>query len=104
MFRYKGKQLVFNREGGCIAWFDDSGKLFSSVHFDAKSDRFYLQFDDNQLTEFIEIDPYSGQDLRNVRVKDFKHIEQCCFYNDRLYFLYQPEIGNRLKKVYSISI
>ncbi|TSA39194.1 MAG: carboxypeptidase-like regulatory domain-containing protein [Porphyromonadaceae bacterium] len=118
MFRFKGKQLVFNREGKCIAWFDDSGKLerevpfitkvkekpFSSVHFDAKTDRFYLQFDDNQFTEFIEIDPYSGQHLRNVRINSFKHIEQCCFNNDRLYFLYQPEIGNRLKKVYSISI
>jgi hypothetical protein len=118
MFRFKGKQLVFNRESKCIAWFDDSGKLemevpfkidfhgknFTSVHFDAGTGHFYLQFEDNSFSEFIEIDPLTGQHMRNITVRSFNHIEQCCFKNDRLYFLFQPDFGNRLKKVYSISI
>jgi hypothetical protein len=71
---------------------------------DAESGRFYLQFDDNSFTEFMEVDPLTGQHLKHITVKSFKHIEECRFKNDRLYFLFQPDYGNQLKKVYSISI
>jgi hypothetical protein len=118
MFRFKGKQLIFNREGKSIAWLDDSGKInqeitfmselngkpFSLVLYDAKTQRFYLQFDDDPFTEFIEIDPFTGQHIRTISAGSFRHMNQCCFNDGRLFFLYQPEIGNRLRKVYSISI
>jgi hypothetical protein len=118
IFRLKGKQLIFNREGSCIVWLDDSGKIelsipfvttyngkdFSLVHFDMETERFYLQFENNASTEFVEIDPLTGHHLKNITVKSFKHIEQCSFKNDRLFFLFQPDFGNRLKKIYSIVI
>jgi len=37
-------------------------------------------------------------------ISEFRHIEKCEFLNNRLYFLYQPVVGLKIKKVYSIWI
>ncbi len=46
----------------------------------------------------------TGLEIRRFMVRDFRYIEKCEFLNDRLYFLYQPDMGKRIKKLFSIWI
>jgi len=110
--------VLFDREAATIFWFNESGVIiretgmitrlngihFRDVHQDAATGRFYLEFPQGPFTHFIEINPETGQEVRRFMVRDFRHIEKCVFLNDRLYFLYQPDTGKRIKKVFSIWI
>lgn len=110
--------LIFNREAATIFWLDGTGQItrevgmntklngiyFHDVHKDEGTGRIYLEYPQGTFTHFIEINPETGQEIRRFMVRDYKHIEKCGFLNDRLYFLYQPDVGKRIKKVYSISI
>ncbi|MFA5816094.1 MAG: hypothetical protein WC865_10780 [Bacteroidales bacterium] len=80
-----------------------NGIYFQDVHKDAATGRIYLEYPQGLFTHFIEINAESGQEIRRFMVWDFKHIKKCRFLNDRLYFLYQPDMGKRIKKVFSIS-
>lgn len=77
---------------------------FRDVHLDAGTGRIYIEYPQGAFTHFIEINPETGQEIRRFMVWDFTHIEKCQFLNGRLYFLYQPDTGKRIKKVYSIWI
>ena len=110
--------LIFNREAATIFWLDGTGQItrevgmntklngmyFHDVHKDQGTGRIYLEYPQGPFTHFIEINPETGQEIRRFMVRDYRHIEKCVFLNDRLYFLYQPDVGKRIKKVYSILI
>jgi len=118
MIQYEKNHLIFNRQAGTIFWFDEKGELtnevgmitkmngmyYKDVHLDPDTKKIYLEYPQRPFTHFIEINPESGQEIRRFMVRDFRHIEKCRFQNDRLYFLYQPDVGMRIKKVYSIWI
>ena len=85
-------------------WVTCGIRYYQHVHLDSGTGKVYLEFPQGPFTHFIEIDPSTGQDIRRFMVREFRHIEKCEFLNDRLYFLYQPDVGTRIKKVYSIWI
>jgi len=118
MILFGKTQLIFDREGSTIFWLDNKGEIakevgmnnklngifYQDVHLDPGTGRIYLEFPLGTFTHFIEINPETGAEVRRFMVSEFRHIEKCEFLNDRLYFLYQPDIGKRIKKVYSIRI
>ena len=81
-----------------------NGNYFKDIHKDAATGKIYLEYPQGPFTHFIEINPETGLEIRRFMVTDFRHIEKCEFLNDRLYFLYQPDTGKRIKKIYSIWI
>lgn len=81
-----------------------NGFYYQDVHLDTGTNRIYIEYPQGPFTHFIEINPETGQEVRRFMVWDFRHIEKCLFLNDRLYFLYQPDMGKRIKKVFTISI
>ena len=90
------------REVGMITKLN--GIYYHDIHQDSGTGKIYLEFPQGPFTHFIEINPENGQEVRRFMVRDFQHIEKCEFLNDRLYFLYQPTIGKKIKKVFSIWI
>lgn len=93
----RGKdQMIFDREAATIFWLDEKGEITREVGMNNKLK--------GSFTHFIEVDPSTGQEVRRFMVSEFHHIEKCEFLNDRLYFLYQPDVGMRIKKVYSTWI
>ena len=83
----------------------DLSKDFTGrVHHDKISNRFFLEFLNIQLSYLIEIDPKSGKELSRIPIKGYKHIDHISVYNNRIYFLYQPDFGDRGKKLYYINI
>lgn len=110
--------LIFDREAATIFWLDERGKItrevgmnnklngmkYQDVHLDTGTGKIYIEYPQGPYTYFIEINPETGQDIRRFMVRDFRYIEKCQFLNDRLFFLYQPDSGKRIKKVYSIWI
>ncbi len=115
---YGKHQLIFDREAATIYWLDAKGQIirevginnklygiyFQDVHLDTGNGRIYVEYPQGTFTHFIEINPETGQEIRRFMVRDYHHIENCKFLNDRLYFLYQPDTGKRIKKIYSIWI
>jgi hypothetical protein len=118
MILFGKTRLIFDREGSTIFWLDKKGEIakevgmnnklngifYQDVHLDPGTGRIYLEFPLGTFTHFIEINPETGAEVRRFMVSEFRHIEKCEFLNDRLYFLYQPDIGKRIKKIYSIWI
>lgn len=112
------QQLIIDREAATIFHIDENGRIvseagidnkmnniyFRDVHLDAGTGRIYIEYPQGVFTHFIEINPENGQEIRRFMVREFRHIEKCKFLNDRLYFLYQTDTGQRIKKIYSISI
>ncbi len=111
-------QLIFDREAATIYLLDQKGEIirevgmnnklnghyYEDVHVDSGTGKIYLEFPQGPFTHFLEIDPATGQEIRRFMASGFRHIEKCEFLNDRLYFLFQPDVGLRIKKVYSIWI
>ena len=118
MIPYGNNQLIFDREAATIFWLDKKGEVIKEVgmitklkgifyqdaHLDTGTGRIYLEYPQGTFTHFIEINPETGQEVRRFMVTEFKHIERCEFLDDRLYFLYQPDSGKRMKKVITIRI
>jgi hypothetical protein len=110
--------LIFDREAATVIWLDEDGEItheaginnklndlyYHDIHLDTGTDRIYIEFPQGPFTHFIEINPENGLEIRRFMIRDFKHIEKCQFLNGRLYFLYQPDTGKRIKKLYSIWI
>ncbi len=81
------------------------GKDFTGrVHHDRISNRFFLEFINTQLSYLIEIDPKSGEELQTIPINKFKHIDHIRIYNNRVFFLHQPDFGDRGKKIYYLDI
>jgi hypothetical protein len=118
MIPFGKNHLIFNREAGTIFWIDENGGInrevgmntkmnginYQDVHKDSGTGKIYMEYPQGPFTYFIEINPETGQEIHRFMVRDFRFIEKCKFLNDRLYFLYQPELGKRIKKLYSMSI
>jgi len=76
----------------------------SRMHRDPVSGRFYLEFLNGQLSYLIELNPKTGDEVRKIPVPRYKHIDHINIVNDRIYFLHQPDIGDKGKKLYYIDI
>ncbi|MCX6224077.1 MAG: carboxypeptidase-like regulatory domain-containing protein, partial [Bacteroidia bacterium] len=110
--------LIFNREAATIFWIDEKGGIgrevgmitrlngihYHDIHLDTGTGKIYVEYPQGPFTHFVEINPETGQEIRRFMVSEFRHIEKCEFLNDRLYFLYQPDTGKRIKKIFSIWI
>lgn len=110
--------LIFDREAATVFWLNDKGEVtreagmnnklnglyYHDVHLDTGTGRIFIEYPLGPFTHFIEINPENGLEIRRFMIRDFKHIEKCRFLNGRLYFLYQPDTGKRIKKLYSIWI
>jgi hypothetical protein len=118
MISYKGSYLIFDREAASISFMDKNGMIFKEigmdtkmngikykdVHFDTRTGKIFIEYPQGPYTYFVEITPESGQEIRRFMIRDYRYIEKCTFLNNRLYFLYQPETGLRIKKLFSIWI
>lgn len=72
----------------------------SRMHRDPVTGKFYLEFLHGQLTYLIEIDPVTGDEVRKIPITAYKHIDHIRINNNRVYFLHQPDFGDKAKKVY----
>ncbi|MCX6227215.1 MAG: carboxypeptidase-like regulatory domain-containing protein [Bacteroidia bacterium] len=71
---------------------------------DPSTGRFYLEFLHGQLTYLIEIDPVTGDEVKKVPILKFRHVDHIRIINGRIYFLYQPDVGDKGKKLYYFDI
>jgi len=85
-------QIVFNRD-----W-------KNKMHKDPVTGRFFLEFLNGQSTYLIEIDPYTGVEIQKIPIREYKHIDHVSIVNSRVFFLHQPDFGNRGKKLFYIDI
>ncbi|TSA36629.1 MAG: hypothetical protein D4R64_07135 [Porphyromonadaceae bacterium] len=76
----------------------------SRMHRDPVAGRFYLEFLNGQLSYLIELNSKTGDEVRKIPVPRYKHIDHINIVNDRIYFLHQPDIGDKGKKLYYIDI
>jgi len=74
------------------------------VHHDKISNRFFLEFVNVQLSYLIEIDPLTGEEIQTIPINKFKHIDHVSVYNNRIFFLHQPDFGDRGKKIYFLDM
>ena len=74
------------------------------MHCDAVTGRFYLEFLNGQLSYLIELDPQTGDEARKIPILNFKHIDHIRIINDRVFFLHQPDFGDKGKKLYYLDI
>jgi hypothetical protein len=74
------------------------------VHHDKISNRFFLEFVNIQLSYLIEIDPLTGEEIQTIPINKFKHIDHISIYDNRIFFLHQPDFGDRGKKIYFLDI
>ncbi|MCX6227214.1 MAG: carboxypeptidase-like regulatory domain-containing protein [Bacteroidia bacterium] len=78
--------------------FDNDWK--KRMHRDPVTGRYYLEFLHGQLTYLIEIDPKTGDEVRKIPIPGYKHIDHINITNNRIYFLHQPDFGDKGKKLY----
>lgn len=74
------------------------------IHQDRENNRYYLEFLHIQSTFLIEIDPKTGEELRQIPIKNYKHIDHLQVIDNRIFFLHQPDFGNKLKQLLYIRI
>ena len=83
----------------------DLKKRFTGrVHFDKISGRCFLEFLDIQTSYLIEIDPRTGKELNTIPIQKFKHIDHISVYNSKIFFLHQPDFGEKGKKLFYINL
>jgi len=83
----------------------DMSKDFTGrIHWDRITNRYFLEFLNIQLSYLIEIEPYSGSVLNTIPIHNFKHIDHISIHNNRIFFLHQPDFGDRGKKLYFLDI
>ena len=70
------------------------------MHHDTVTDRYYLEFASGPYTYLIEIDPVSGTEVRKIPIPTYNHIDHIQVINNRVWFLHQPDFGDRGKKLY----
>ena len=83
----------------------DLSKDFTGrIHRDKTTNRFFLEFLNIQSSYLIEIDPTTGKALSNIPIRQYRHIDHISVNNNRVYFLYQPDFGDKGKKLFYISL
>ena len=83
----------------------DLSKDFTGrVHHDKVSNRYFLEFLNVQSSYLIEIDPYTGKELSRIPILSYRHIEHISVHDNRVFFLHQPDFGDRSKKLYYVRI
>ena len=74
------------------------------VHHDKITNKFFLEFLNVRLSYLIEIDPLTGEEIQTIPIQKLKHIDHISVYNNRIFFLHQPDFGDRGKKIYFLDI
>jgi hypothetical protein len=74
------------------------------VHRDPITNRFFLEFLNIQSSYLIEINPLTGQEIRIIAIRPYKHIDHVSVYDNKVWFLYQPDIGEEGKKLYYMGL
>ncbi|MEA1876379.1 MAG: carboxypeptidase-like regulatory domain-containing protein [Bacteroidota bacterium] len=74
------------------------------IHQDRENNRYYLEFLHIHSTYLVEIDPGSGEKLRQIPINNYRHIDHLKVINNRIFFLHQPDFGNELKQLVYINI
>lgn len=74
------------------------------MHHDQVTNRFYLEFANGTFSYLIEIDPVTGTELRKIPVPTYNHIDHIQVNNNRIWFLHQPDFGERGKKLYYLDL
>lgn len=83
----------------------DLSKDFTGrVHRDKTTNRFFLEFLNIQASYLIEIDPKTGKALSNIPIRQYRHIDHISVNNNRVYFLYQPDFGDKGKKLFYVNM
>ncbi len=83
----------------------DLSKDFTGrVHRDKTTNRFFLEFLNIQASYLIEIDPKTGKALSNIPIRQYRHIDHISVNNNRVYFLYQPDLGDKGKKLFYVNL
>jgi hypothetical protein len=82
---------------------DVSKDFTGRVHRDKISDRYFLEFLNVQLSYLIEIDPKTGKDIRTIPIRPQKHIDHLSVHDNKVWFLYQPDTGDKGKKLFYMS-
>jgi hypothetical protein len=83
---------------------DLTKEFTGKVHKDKITNRFFLEFLNIQSSYLIEIDPYTGKVLSNIPIRQYKHIDHISVYDNRIFFLFQPDFGDRGKKLYYVNL
>jgi len=118
MFQLKDSVLLFDFDYQAVHCFKMNAELLwrseiqiylskdftGRVHHDKISNRFSLEFLNIQQSYLIEIDPRTGGELETIPIQKFKHIDHISVYNNRIFFLHQPDFGERGKKLYFLDI
>lgn len=75
-----------------------------TVHYDKLSGRCFLEYHDIQKTDLYEINPRSGELVKRFSITNHRHIEKLQIANGRAYYLYQSDLGNELKQLFSLKL
>ncbi len=83
----------------------DLSKDFTGrIHRDKATNRFFLEFLNIQSTYLIEINPKTGQALAQIPIRQYRHIDHVNIDNNRIYFLYQADFGDKGKRLYYVNL
>ncbi|MFH0760642.1 MAG: carboxypeptidase-like regulatory domain-containing protein [Bacteroidota bacterium] len=83
----------------------DLSKDFTGrIHHDKITNRFFLEFLNIQSSYLIEINPETGEALTNIPIRQYRHIDHISVNNNRVYFLFQPDFGDKGKKLFNINL
>lgn len=109
LFDFVMEEIICFRLSGEFLWKSqimvDLAKEFTGrIHHDDVTNRYFLEFLHIQLSYLIEIDPKSGKEMDRIPIPKYKHIEQISIDNNRVFFLHQPDFGDRGKKLYYFHI
>ncbi len=118
MFQFGNAVILFDRGANEIVWFSPSGNVakevtiekdplakgFTNAYLDEPAKKFYLEYQDGPVSWFVEINPKTGERLKRIPGNTYPHMEQCNFHNGKLYFLYQPINGLKIKKLNALAI
>lgn len=109
LFDYGFREIHCFKTNGDLLWASklnvDLRKDFTgNIHYDEVSGRFFLEFLNIQLTYLIEINPLKGVTIRTIPILKYKHIDHLRIRNNQIFFLHQPDFGDRGKKIYYLDI
>ncbi|MCX6226905.1 MAG: hypothetical protein NTV01_19515, partial [Bacteroidia bacterium] len=74
------------------------------MHHDPVTNRFYLEFANGTFSYLIEIDPVTGAEVRKIPIPTYNHIDHIQVIKNRIWFLHQPDFGDRGKKLYYLDM
>ena len=73
------------------------------LHRDAVTNRYYLEFANGTYSYLIEIDPGTGTEVRKIPIPTYNHVDHIQVNDNRIWFLHQPDFGDRGKKLFYLD-